>query len=515
MSTSILRRHSSKKGLQNLQRITAQRSLEDAEEIERERRRRLRTSSSTESETTVTQQDAPLNAQILDNQGQIDLVPAYPSSLEEDEGFSDWTQQLSRRKQKQMEHQDVEAHLNGSHQSRLQPCSSSAQQSKLHQNDFNMYDAAPLKQTRSPLLNQKNLDEDNDDKDCGAREMVRRDDAKTERKEREFSRPSWCDEEESPKRMTENQSSSWSRDIQGCDMDEKVMEKKAEMKISFTSKVLLQQNGNSTNGQEGRQITESVSEDVFAKSSEDNQEQRDTGHQTTEGVQRWMIEEERDRRRRDVMAKLKRLSISSGDPEEPFSPLSPRSPTHMAEGEECQSEGTSSIAERTESLNRSVKKKNSIKKTQPPTMISKLDGRLEQYNHAVEECIKEGNVAKPPPMDVPTPEEPVSARKTLFEAGEAFTSVKATPSKDTEGLKVGVADLINQWVKGNSDVNKCPSSKVVEVKPGEVRNIKSMWENMGDTSPQDISYAKGSGGKKYKFVESGHGKYEKVLDDRN
>ncbi|XP_065145514.1 lymphocyte specific protein 1 b isoform X2 [Paramisgurnus dabryanus] len=502
MSTSILRRHSSKKGLQNLQRITAQRSLEDAEEIERERRRRLRSSSSTDPETTVTQQDAPLNAQILDNQGQIDLVPRYPSSLEEDEGFSDWTQQLSRRKQKQMEHQDVEAHLNGSHQSRLQPCSNSAQQSKLHQNDFNMYDAAPLKQIRSPLLNQKNLDEDNDDKDCGARERERQDNVTTERKEREFS--SWYDEEESPKRMTENLSSSCRRDNQGCDMDEKVMEKKAEMKISFTSKVLLQQNGrsNSTNGQEESQITESVSEDVFAKSSDDNQEQKDTGHQTQEGVQRWMIEEERDKRRRDVMEKLKRLSISSGDPEEPFSPLSPKSPTHM-------------IAERTESLNRSVKKKSSIKRTQPPTMISKLDGRLEQYNHAVEECIKEGNAAKQPLMDVPTPEEPVSARKTLFEAGEAFTSVKATPSKDTEGIKVGVADLINQWVKGNSDVNKCPSSKVVDVKAGEVRSIKSMWENMGDTSPQDISYAKGSGGKKYKFVESGHGKYEKVLDERN
>ncbi len=28
--------------------------------------------------------------------------------------------------------------------------------------------------------------------------------------------------------------------------------------------------------------------------------------------------------------------------------------------------------------------RNSIKKTQPLTIISKLDGRLEQYNHAVE-----------------------------------------------------------------------------------------------------------------------------------
>lgn len=69
----------------------------------------------------------------------------------------------------------------------------------------------------------------------------------------------------------------------------------------------------------------SVSEDVFVRSSEENHQPRDTGDQ----VQRRMIEEERDRRRRDVMEKLKRLSISSGDPEEPFSPLSPKSPAYM------------------------------------------------------------------------------------------------------------------------------------------------------------------------------------------
>nr|XP_005166495.3 non-muscle caldesmon-like isoform X3 [Danio rerio] len=257
---------------------------------------------------------------------------------------------------------------------------------------------------------------------------------------------------------------------------------------------------------------ESASEEVFMKSSEENQQQSETtGDQTHEEVQR-MREEERERKRRDVMEKLKRLSISSGDPEEPFSPLSPRSPSYMAEGEEWQSEGSSSISERTESLNRSIKKKNSIKKTQPPTIISKLDGRLEQYNHAIEECSKEGNVVKV--MDVPTPPEPVSARKNLFEGGEAWNqnSAKAMSSKDTEGMKVGVADLINQWVKGSPDTND-KGSKVAyqDVKAGEVRNIKSMWENLNETSPQDRSCAKGLAGKRYKFVESGHGKYEKVF----
>ncbi|XP_043099142.1 lymphocyte-specific protein 1 isoform X2 [Puntigrus tetrazona] len=518
MSSSIVRRHSSKKGLEKLQRITVQRSLEDAEEIERERRRRARASSSTE--PPMTPQGSPRTALTLDNQSQNDLVPSCPSSLEEDEGFSDWTH-LSKRKQGQMDHKDEETHLNGSRHSKLQLSSSSAQQSKLH--DRNAYDSAPFIQTRHPLSNQQNLDEEGDDENWGAsRENIKT----AEREEGEAGR--WCVKEDDPRRVKGHESSFWKKQNQSFGTDER-REMKAEMKISYTSTVLLQQNGRqySTNGQERRRTNdrelkiqsnmdssvdsaavsspESVSEEMFVKSNEENQQHRDAGDQTHEEVQRRMREEERERKRRDVMEKLKRLSISSGDPEEPFSPLSPRSPSYM-------------ITERTESLNRSIKKKNSIKKTQPPTIISKLDGRLEQYNHAIEESCKEGNLVKV--MDVLTPPEPVSARKTLFEAGEAWNqnSAKAVCSKDTEGMKVGVADLINQWVKGNSDVsNKSPSSKAAcqDVKAGEVRNIKSMWENLGDASPQDKPNAKGLAGKRYKFVESGHGKYEKIFINKD
>ncbi|KTG41692.1 hypothetical protein cypCar_00020921 [Cyprinus carpio] len=328
MSSSILRRHSSKKGLENLQRITVQRSLEDAEEIEREQRRRARTSSSTEpSQPTVTPQDSPHTAQLLDNQGQNNLVPSCPFSLEEDEGFSDWTH-LNRRKQGQMENKNEETHLNGSRHSKLQLCSSSGQQSKLH--DINVFDSTPFIQTRPPLSNQQNLDEDGDDEDWGARERERRDNINAAERE-EGETGWWCAEEEDPRRVEGRESSFWKKQNQSCDMDEK-REKKAEMKISYTSTVLLQQNGRqySTNGQEGRRTNDSVSEEVFVKSGEEDQEHRqETRDQTHEEVQRRMREEERERKRRDVMEKLKRLSISSGDPEEPFSPLSPRSPSYM------------------------------------------------------------------------------------------------------------------------------------------------------------------------------------------
>lgn len=141
-----------------------------------------------------------------------------PSSLEEDEGFSDWTL-LSRRKEEQMEHKDVKTHLNGSLPSKHQLCSSSAQHSKLH--DLNVYDSTPFTQTRPPFSNQQNLDEDGDDEDWGAREQERRANIKAaEREEGEIRR--WCAEEEDPRRMKGHESSFWKKQNQSCNMDEKV-----------------------------------------------------------------------------------------------------------------------------------------------------------------------------------------------------------------------------------------------------------------------------------------------------
>lgn len=150
--------------------------------------------------------------------GHNDLVPSCPFSLEEDEGFSDWTH-LSRRKQGQMEHKDVETHLNGSRHSKPQLCSSSAQQSTLH--DINVYDSTPFIHTRPPLSNQQNLDEDGDDEDRGAREQERMDNIKAEEKE-EGETGRWCAEEDNPRRVKGHESSFWKKQNQSCDMDEKV-----------------------------------------------------------------------------------------------------------------------------------------------------------------------------------------------------------------------------------------------------------------------------------------------------
>uniref|UniRef100_A0AAZ3RF67 Lymphocyte-specific protein 1 n=1 Tax=Oncorhynchus tshawytscha TaxID=74940 RepID=A0AAZ3RF67_ONCTS len=219
--------------------------------------------------------------------------------------------------------------------------------------------------------------------------------------------------------------------------------------------------------------------------------------------------------------RMKNLSISSIEGDESFSPFSPMSPTFKNDTEErMTSENTCTINERTESLNRSLQKSNSIKKSQPPIPISKIDNRLEQYTHAIETSSMEAKAARQQALtDLPSPTEPVASKKNLFEAGEAWSQPpRETPSKDTEGLNVGVADLIHQWVKGNPDGSCKSPSKPAEVKAGDVLSKKNLWENLGDSSPSGRAGKGASSGKKYKFVMMAHGKYEKVAvgdDDYN
>ncbi|KAK1891617.1 Lymphocyte-specific protein 1 [Dissostichus eleginoides] len=145
------------------------------------------------------------------------------------------------------------------------------------------------------------------------------------------------------------------------------------------------------------------------------------------------------------------------------------------------------IIERTESLRKST---GSIKKTLSPVAVSKIDKKLELYTHALEVASKEGRSGSQVLTDLTSPTEAVSSKKNLFEAGEAWkqNAISVTPSKDADGLKVGVANLINQWVKEGEDGSRCSSP----FKQGE-----------------------SSTGKRSKFVVTGHGKYEKVPVDSN
>ncbi|NXD11824.1 LSP1 protein, partial [Nothocercus nigrocapillus] len=140
------------------------------------------------------------------------------------------------------------------------------------------------------------------------------------------------------------------------------------------------------------------------------------------------------------------------------------------------------ITDRTESLNRSIKKSNSIKKSQPPLPVSKIDDRLEQYTQAIETSTKTPKPTRQPSLDIPTTSMVVASTKSLWETGEvaAQSSVKSSACKD--------------------------------IVAGDIVSKRSLWEQKGNPKPETNIKSTPSG-KKYKFVATGHGQYKKVLID--
>ncbi|KAM9423958.1 uncharacterized protein ACWYII_020870 isoform 2-T2 [Salvelinus alpinus] len=582
MSGHLLRRNSSKAGLQNLLRVTAQRSIEDAEEIEREQRRRARERQGDQVPHTHTG-PASTTSPTPDN-GLLELYPLCESelkasgcqlALEEDEGFSDWTQRLEKRRQRHLEEQESwEDHQPQQHQPQQHQPQQQQPQQHQPQEHQPQHPQQHQPQQHQPQQHQpqQHQPQQHQPQQQQQPQLLRLNGASPIRPCLK-TRPGPGPEEREEKEVEwERRASNKTQDASKRVTDDKVVEKKkSELKISYTSKVMRHVNSNgeaagaevtsylvagklspSRSGSYGGQRQEEVDgevpgglletektpgqgqgtlEQLRQRQQEDQEEMEELNrrreekrrareeeeHQREKEEQRRQEQEEEERKRvKDGMEsrrasaserRMKNLSISSIEGDESFSPFSPMSPTFK-------------INERTESLNRSLQKSNSIKKTQPPIPISKIDDRLEQYTHAIETSSKEAKAARQQALtDLPSPTEPVASKKNLFEAGEAWSQTpRETPSKDTEGLNVGVADLIHQWVKGNPDGSCKSLSKPAEVKAGDVLSKKNLWENLGDSSPSGRAGKGASSGKKYKFVMMAHGKYEKVAvgdDDYN
>ncbi|KAI4894578.1 hypothetical protein NFI96_018806 [Prochilodus magdalenae] len=577
MSSAILRRNSSKQGLQNLLRVTAQRSIEDAEEIERERRRRAREALRKERSLTGTS-GSPQDGSVPTEECLYESELKPSSALEEDEGFSDWTQRAERCRRARQEQNgpkeedlEVERAMNGA-TTRGEKMVLTRQ----HKAQYEVEDEEEYRPVRKSSEKRMELGERPGSFKNREAEEWKEEVTKVNKRQEVDPRPH---------------------------TEDKVKEKRQEVKVSYTSKVFLQQdrtpsaNSEDTAGEEvtsqlfkvkktmsrsvgqatepreqpeanleteqklekiRRSHQEKESQELeqlrqrqaeaeveleelkrrreerrrFREEEERRREEEEQHRLVKEEEEKKQMKEDIERRRMEAAEKrMKNLNTSSPDGDDSFNPLSPKSHTYKSEHEErLTAESTCLITERTESLNRSLKKSNSFKKTQPPVLLSKIDDRLEQYTHAVEISSMEPKTTKPAVVDMPSVPEPVAAKKNLFEVGEAWNqnTPKGTPSKhyyeenicpeDTDGLKVGVADLITQWVKASPEgSNKNSPSKPSDVKAGDVLQKKNMWEIIGEGSATGRSGPAGKGGasgKRYKFVVTGHGKYEKVsIDD--
>ncbi|XP_051978551.1 non-muscle caldesmon isoform X2 [Xyrauchen texanus] len=550
MSSAIMRRSSSKQGLQNLLRVTAQRSIEDAEEIERERRRRIRETFRNQhslSGSAGSPQDSasPHGASLYE--GDLSTFkPSSPMTLDEDEGFSDWTQRLERGTRPRPEKNGPEETL---HEEDKRANARSRQKEKT---SF----------TTSMQHHQTQNTNQEDEVEVEGQRLVRKSNESVNR----HSPEEWHEDIRNIKRTQQETKPPTVN---------KMKEERKEVKVSYTSKVFLQQdslaNGNGVAAVEevtshlvktkrsprivgtdrARETKKEMDTDLEAKlklekicrSHQENESQelehlrqhhaeaeleleelkkkREECHKACEEEERRKEEEEQqkqakeegekrqmkeeiERRRMEATEKrMKNLNTSSTDGDDPFNTLNPMNPTFK-------------ITERTESLNRSLKKSNSFKKTQKPVLLPKIDDKLEQYTHAIESSSKE---PKSVVVDVPYVSAPVASKKNLFESGETWiqTTPKVTPSKDTDCVKAGVANLINHWVKGSPEGgNRHSPSTPSDVKPGDVLQKKNMWEIIGEGSAAERSGLRGKGsfmGKRYKFVVTGHGKYKKISTD--
>ncbi|RXM31772.1 Caldesmon, smooth muscle [Acipenser ruthenus] len=482
--------------------LTAQRSIEDEEEIARERRRRAREGLGSQSNFSSTSLTSPDNAspeedRLLD----CEFKPSYPVAMEEDEGFSDWTQKLERRRQKRLEEQ-VQGEEDSLSEAKLVPVQSQRKQDeqKELEEEWERKEKDRRDLSQRKLDEQKELEEEWERKEKDRRDLhekLQREETEQRQQEKEKGRL----RKEEDRRNAEIKKK---EEEHRREMEEKVKEKDGEVKVSYTSRAFLQQevihinsNGNAAEKEVTLHLTspkrilrttsqsqvDDDEQDVFTETEqklekirrsheekesqeyewlrqkqaeaeveleelnkrreerrrlreeeERQQEQEELERKAKEEEEKRRMKEEIERRRMQAAEKRqKTLSTSSCEGDEPFSPLSPKSPTFK-----------SSTKEAKQSL-----------------------------------------------IDIPQTAELVASKKSLWEGGEALSpsSSKGTPCKDTEGLKVGVSDLITQWVKGTPD----GSSKNTPSKPSSTPS-----------------------GKRYKFIVSGHGKYEKVpISDDN
>nr|XP_020449013.1 non-muscle caldesmon-like [Monopterus albus] len=423
MSNALLRRNSSKQGLQNLMRLTAQRSIEDAEEVERERRQRAREALRQSDSGSMPRESSPdSETPAEENMYESELKPCSSLFLEEDEGFSDWTQRRD-----------------GPRQQCLQVLGQGAKEGKDVEEDT-INKPIPVKTAQASIWSTDRLQRHEEDTD-GA-EMERSKEREEEAIRAERSRRK---EEEVMTRRRE--------EIQRPKAE---AEKRKEVKVSYTSRIFLKHEPKHSSSNEdttSKEVTTHIktkgstssSPGVCSKAVEpeeveaiweteqrlekirrslqvkENQEleqlrqrqaeaeqefeelkrrreerrrlrEEEEQRREEEEEQRLAKEEEEKRRmkegiekrRMEAAERMKSLSTSSAEGDELFSP---RAPTHKIS--ESQLTVVVSLPEgNTLGVLWIV---NSFKKTQHLVLLSKIDDKLEQYTHAVEMQIDDLN----------------------------------------------------------------------------------------------------------------------------
>lgn len=140
------------------------------------------------------------------------------------------------------------------------------------------------------------------------------------------------------------------------------------------------------------------------------------------------------------------------------------------------------IGERAEFLNKSAQK--SAVKTSHSPVVSKIDNRLEQYTSAAQRENKESRSPRSGAVDLPLVTD-IKNIKSMWEKGNVFSSPGgASTFKEAAVMKTGVAGRINDWLNKTPESGKSSGGRPSDLKPVDVTNKRSLWENKASPSKE-------------------------------
>ncbi|XP_047189156.1 non-muscle caldesmon isoform X5 [Scophthalmus maximus] len=345
MSNALLRRNSSKQGLQNLMRLTAQRSIEDAEEVEREHRRRAREAlEHTNSGSTLVESSPENGMPTEENMYNRDFKPSSSPSLEEDEGFSDWTQRRERQRQQHLQElsqggeEDEEentinkaasvktvrasvtssSRLQGLKQEETDRARMEAERRKEHEEEVGKRKEVKVSYTSKVFLHQQPK-HSNSNGDATNEEVASHINSKTKRSTRAM-------EPEEAEAILETEQC-LEKIRRGFQVKESQKLEQLKSRREDRHRVREEYEHQREEEEQQRLAKEELkSQTVLCRNMELN-----SARDWLQGGRRWM-KEDNERRRVDTAERMKSLSTSSVDGDEMFSPFSPQAPTYKPMG---------------------------------------------------------------------------------------------------------------------------------------------------------------------------------------
>ncbi|XP_034381991.1 caldesmon 1a isoform X5 [Cyclopterus lumpus] len=207
---------------------------------------------------------------------------------------------------------------------------------------------------------------------------------------------------------------------------------------------------------------------------ERQKKQEEAERKAREEEEKRKMKEEIERRRAEAAEKRQKVEDTMDEEGRPFKCVSPR--------------GSSlKIGERAEFLNKSAQK-GAVKASHSP-VVSKIDNRLEQYTSAAQQREnKESRSPRSGAVDLPMVTDSIRNIKSMWEKGNAFGTPGSggSPFKEAAVMKTGVAGRINDWLNKTPESGKTPGGRPTDLKPVDVSNKRSLWENKG-ASPTKVA----------------------------